>query len=241
MAKIKWDGAGEHFYEGGISQGVLYVMKDTITPTTGTLKGDEYYDTGKPWNGLVTVSETPEGGDATSVYADNIKYLTLIGAQTFSGSLECYTYPEDFNPCIGEAQTIGSGVFAGQQDRKKFAFCYRTEIGNDTSNKAGYKLHIVYGCYAGAPSRDYNTINDSPEANTMSFDFSADPVTDPYVDSSKPTFSTAIVTIDSTVVSSTKMALIEAKLYGTDTEGSTTGTEPVLLFPNEIKTILNSN
>lgn len=241
--KLEWDAAGKHFYETGISRGVLYTMKDTITPTAGTLKGSEYYNAGVEWNGLTSVSETPEGGDPTDVYADNIKYLTLIGKQTFSGSLECYTYPDDFNACIGEKQEV-SGLFYGQQARKKFALCYRTEIGNDLKSDAGYKIHIVYGCYAGAPSRDYATINDSPEANTMSFDFSADPISDKYCASQASTngvIVTAIVTLDSTVIGATKMAAIEEKLYGKAAEGSTDAVDGVVLFPNEIETILAAN
>lgn len=214
MSKLVWDAIGERYYETGVKNGVLYV-----------------YDAGKygngvAWNGLTAVTESPSGAEASPLYADDIKYLELTSNEEFGGTIEAYTYPDEFKACNGEAE-LTTGVVLGQQARKSFGFCYRTVLGNDTeSNEYGYKLHLVYGAKASVSEKAYATINDSPEAITFSWEFTTTPVA---VEGFKPT---SIVTIDSTKVDEGKLAALEAKLYGSE------DSEPTLPMPDEIVTLL---
>ena len=215
MAKLVWDEAGKHIYETGVSKGVLYVMSNT----PGT------YEKGVAWNGLSSVSESPTGAEVSAIYADNIKYLNLMSREEFEGSIEAYTYPDEFMACDGSASPEDAkGFVVGQQDRKTFAFCYQTKIGNDLNPEAGYKIHIIYGALASPSERSYETVNDSPEAMTFSWDITTTPVA---VTGFKPT---AHVELDSTKIDKTKLEKIEAKLYGTDEPSG----EPTLLMPDEI-------
>ena len=215
MAKLVWDEAGKHIYETGVSKGVLYVMSNT----PGT------YEKGVAWNGLSSVSESPTGAEVSAIYADNVKYLNLMSREEFEGSIEAYTYPDEFMACDGSASPENAkGFVVGQQDRKTFAFCYQTKIGNDLNPEAGYKIHIIYGALASPSERSYETVNDSPEAMTFSWDITTTPVA---VTGFKPT---AHVELDSTKIEKTKLEKIEAKLYGTDEPSG----EPTLLMPDEI-------
>lgn len=219
MAKLVWDKTGEHLYETGVDHGVLYFPDQTGA-----------YKNGVAWNGLISVSESPSGAEATGQYADNIKYLNLISAEEFGATIEAYTYPEEFEACNGNKELVdNTGVYVGQQSRSVFGFCYRTMIGNDTDGQDhGYKLHLVYGCQVSPSEKAYQTINDSPEALTFSWELSTTPVN---VTGKKPT---ALLVIDSTKIDSTKLAKIEAKLYGDETS-----TGAVLPTPDEIAEILS--
>ena len=217
MSKIVWDAIGEHTFETGVRNGVLYLQG-----VEGT------YNTGVAWNGLTSVSESPEGAEATDLYADDIKYLTLMSAENFKATIEAYTYPVEFEECDGSA-TIAKGVVIGQQPRKPFGLCYRTAIGNDTDgNEHGYKLHIVYGCQASPSEKQYSTINDSPEAITFSWEVNTTPVN---VNGKKPT---ATLIIDSTKADKAKLTALEAILYGAES------TEPRLPLPDEIATLMTT-
>lgn len=219
MAKLVWDKAGEHVYETGVSHGVLYPMSDT----PGT------YAKGVAWNGLSTVTESPSGAEVSAIYADNIKYLNLMSAEEFEGSIEAYTYPDEFMQCDGSAE-LEKGLTIGQQNRKTFAFSYQTKIGNDLNPEAGYKIHIIYGALASPSERSYETVNDSPDAISFSWDITTTPVE---VTGLKPT---AHLEIDSTkVADKTKLAKVEAALYG-DAEN-----EPKLLLPDEILAMLKAD
>lgn len=220
MARLEWDKTGEHLYETGVDHGVLYFPDQTGA-----------YKNGVAWNGLISVSESPSGAEATGQYADNIKYLNLISAEEFGATIEAYTYPEEFEACNGNKELVDSiGVYVGQQSRSVFGFCYRTMIGNDTDGQDhGYKLHLVYGCQVSPSEKAYQTINDSPEALTFSWELSTTPVN---VTGKKPT---ALLVIDSTKINSTKLAKIEAKLYGDETSA-----DAVLPTPDEIAEILNA-
>ena len=221
MAKLVWDKAGEHIYETGVSKGVLYVMSNT----PGT------YEKGVAWNGLSSVSESPTGAEVSAIYADNIKYLNLMSREEFEGSIEAYTYPDEFMACDGSASPENAkGFVVGQQDRKTFAFCYQTKVGNDLNPEAGYKIHIIYGALASPSERSYETVNDSPEAMTFSWDITTTPVA---VTGFKPT---AHVELDSTKIEKAKLEKIEAKLYGTDESSG----EPTLLMPDEIINMLKA-
>lgn len=217
MSKIVWDAIGEHTFETGVRNGVLYLKN---------VEG--VYDNGVAWNGLTSVSESPEGAEPTDLYADDIKYLTLMSAENFKATIEAYTYPVEFEECDGSA-TIAKGVVIGQQPRKPFGLCYRTAIGNDTDgNEHGYKLHIVYGCQASPSEKQYSTINDSPDAVTFSWEVSTTPVN---VNGKKPT---ATLIIDSTKADKAKLTALEAILYGSEQD------EPRLPLPDEIATLMTS-
>lgn len=210
MAVLTWDQVGERFYETGVDHGVLYI------PTAGV------YDSGVAWNGLISVTESPSGAEPSPQYADNIKYLNLLSTEEFGGTIEAYTFPEEFAQCDGTAfPKVGLAV--GQQTRKTFGLSYRTKIGNDTDGQdLGYKLHLVYGALAAPSEKAYSTVNDSPEAVTFSWEFTTTPVE---VTGLKPT---ALLTIDSTKVASADLTALEALLYGTELE------EPSLPLPDAV-------
>ena len=215
MAKIVWDESGKRTYETGVRKGVLYLQD-----TQGA------YTKGVAWNGLTAVTESPSGAEPTALYADDIKYLELFSAEEFGATIEAYTYPAEFEKCDGSA-SLGTGVTIGQQDRATFGLCYRTVLGNDVKgSEFGYKLHLIYGAKAKPSEKGYQTINDSPEAITFSWEISTTPVN---VAGFKPT---ACVTIDSTKIEPEKLAQIETLLYGD------TSAEAKLPLPDEIAGIL---
>lgn len=216
MAKLIWDKVGERFYETGVSNCALYVYDDVA-------KG---FGAGVAWNGITNITETPSGAEANPIYADNIKYLSLLSAEEFGASIEAYTYPEEFEECDGSA-AIAPGVMVGQQARKKFCIAYKTIKGNDIQNDAyGYKLHLIYNCNAAPSERAYSTINDSPEAIAFSWEISTTPVA---VTGHKPT---SILTIDSAKVDAVKLASVEEALFGGDS------TEAKILMPDEVLAML---
>lgn len=224
MSKIEWDKTGEKLYETGVKNGVLYLPDESGA-----------YINGVAWNGLTSVKESPSGAEATPLYADDIKYLELTSAEEFGGTLECYTYPDEFAECDGSAE-VAPGVIIGQQNRKTFGLCYRTTLGNDIkSNEYGYKLHLIYGAKASPSEKAYSTINDSPEAITFSYEISTTPVN---VTGYKPT---ASLIVDSTKVSAEKMAALEAILYGKDGVESSPNNNPRLPLPDEVITLLKDN
>lgn len=214
MPKLTWDASGERLYETGVKQGVLYVMNNNV------------YGNGVAWNGLTAITESPSGAESTPLYADDIKYLDLRSTEEFGATIEAYTYPDEFAACDGSA-SLADGVNIGQQARKMFGLCYRTTVGNDTDGTDhGYKLHLIYGATASPSEKAYETINDSPEAITFSWEITTTPVS---VTGFKPT---ASITIDSTKADPTCLAALEEKLYGG------TSTEPTLPLPDEVKTIM---
>ena len=217
MAVLTWDQTGEKLYETGVQKGVLY-------PVDGAV-----YGKGVAWNGLTAVNETPSGAESTKLYADDIKYLDIRSAEEFGATIEAYSSPEEFDACDGTAE-LAAGVNIGQQNRKGFGFCYRSTIGNDTEyNNYGYKLHIIYGLTASPSERSYSTVNDSPEAATLSWEVSSTPVN---VAGFKPT---SIITINSKKINPEALKEIEDALYGTTSE------EPKILLPDEIKAICDKH
>lgn len=210
MAILLWDQSGQRLYETGVDKGVLYI------PNAGV------YDNGYAWNGLTAITESPSGAEPSPMYADNIKYLNLLSVEELGGTIEAYTYPDQFAQCDGTA-TPQTGVSVGQQTRKAFGLSYRTRLGNDVSaTDFGYKLHLIYNILAAPSEKAYATINDSPEAMTFSWDFST---TAQAVTNLKPT---ALLTIDSTKVNSGNLTTLENALYGT------AGTNPRLPLPDEV-------
>ena len=219
MARLEWDADSKRLYEVGVDRGVLYPRNSE----------DGNYGAGVAWNGLTGVTESPSGAEPTDLYADNIKYLSMRSAETFGATIEAYTYPPEFEPCDGSA-SLTEGVSIGQQDRVPFGLSYRTLVGNDAKGQGyGYKIHVIYGCTASPSEKPYQTVNDSPEAITFSWEVNATPVN---VTGFKPT---ACVVIDSTKVASEKLQKLEAALYG-----DSTGDGPKLLMPDEIKALIET-
>lgn len=212
MAELTWDGTGERFYENGVSNGVLYVQSS-----------DGTYPKGVAWNGLTAVTESPDGAEPTDLWADNIKYASLRSAENFKATIEAYTYPDEWAACDGQAE-LADGIYIGQQPRSAFGFCYRTEVGNDTNSASddGYKLHLIYNATASPSEKAYETVNDSPDAITFSWDIETTPIN---VAGKKPT---AHLVIDSSKVPAAKLTLIKNALYGT------ASAEPYLPTPDDI-------
>lgn len=225
MSKLVWDAAGTHLFETGVDHGVLYLVDGTGA-----------YPHGVAWNGLTGITQSPSGADETKLWADNIKYVSLRAAEEFGGTIEAYTYPDEFAECDGSA-TVVAGLRAGQQPRKAFGLAYRTKIGNDTDlDSHGYMLHLVYGATCSPSQRSYATTNDSPEAITFSWEFSTNPVN---FGGFQPT---SYMEIDSTKFTESaakaKLDALEAKLFGTDATGGGEGTEPYLPLPDEVASTL---
>lgn len=216
MAKLTWDVVGDRTYETGVDHAVLYPQ------VAGT------YPKGVAWSGITAVSESPSGAEANPFYADNIKYLNLMSVEEFGASIEAYTYPPEFAACDGSVE-ITKGITIGQQKRQAFGMAYRTILGNDTEgNSYGYKLHLIYGALASPSEKAYNTVNESPEPNTFSWEITTTPVT---VEGHNPTSS---LVINSKDVDAAKLAELEAILYGSENE------EPRLPLPDEIATLFKS-
>ena len=225
MSKLTWDNAGERLYETGVKQAALYVQEN------GT------YPKGVAWNGITAVTESPSGAEATALYADDTKYLSLVSAEEFGATIEAYMYPDEFAECDGSA-SIATGVTIGQQKRKTFGLAYKTTLGNDVeSNDYGYKLHLIYGALAAPSEKAYATINDSPEAITFSWEVTTTPVS---VTGHKPT---ALITIDSTKVDTKKLAALEEILYGKNPTSpeAVDGVEPRLPLPDEIAELMKTD
>lgn len=231
MSKIIWDKIGERLYEVGVDHGVFY-------PTLASGS----YGTGVAWNGLINVTESPSGAEASPLYADNIKYANIISNEEFAATIEAYMYPDEFAECDGSVE-IMPGMYAGQQTRKTFGFAYRTLLGNDVElNNYGYKLHLVYGCLAAPSEKGYGTIGDSTEPSTLSWEVSTTPVAINAIIDGKKLKPTATLTFDSTKFSAEFMTKLEEVLYGKDasTEGGTDAVEPRLPLPDEIITMFNA-
>lgn len=220
--RLEWDKSGERLYETGIEKGVLYPISNG------------QYQSGVAWNGLTAFTESPSGAENTDLYADNIKYLSMQSAETFGGTIEAYMYPDEFAECDGSAN-VADGVTIGQQTRKGFGFCYRTKVGNDTDgNEHGDKIHIVYGCKCSPSEKNYQTINDSPDAITFSWEVNSTPVN---VTNYKPT---SCLVIDTTKISEAALTAIEDALYGKNGEEAA-ATDPKILMPDEVIAIITEN
>lgn len=215
MAKLSWDATGKRFYETGTDRAVLF-------PQTGE---NGAYGVGVAWSGLTGVTESPSGADETSLYADNMKYLSLRSAEEFGGTITAYQYPDEWEQCDGSAE-LETGVILGQQARTPFGLCYRTLLGNDVKrNDYSYKLHFIYGATVSPSERAYQTVNDSPEAIEFSWEFDTTPIS---VDGFK---STSCITVDASKVDKTKLKALEDMIYGTEDK------EPQMPLPADFKTI----
>lgn len=214
--KITWDEAKNRVYEYGVSKGVHYMMDE---------KG--VYNKAAAWNGLINVTDSPEGADNTKLWADGIQYAAMRAAEEYGMSVEAYTYPDQFAECDGSVEPV-PGMYVTQQERKTFGMCWRTEIGNADNHESGYKLHLAYGLTASPSERSHDTVNDSPDAATLSWDMEGVPV--PFT-GHKPT---AKIEINSTKVDPEKLTALENVLYGSDTEAAR------LPLPDEVLTLLKA-
>lgn len=222
--KIVWDAVGEHLYETGVDRGVFYEFDTT----------NNVYTNGVAWNGLTAVNEQPSGAEASPLYADNIKYLNLMSAEQYAATIEAYYCPDEFLACDGFV-SLTDGVIIGQQPRKIFGFCYRTMVGSDTEGTAkGYKIHLVYNCQASPSEKSHATVNESPEAATLSWSISTTPVE---VTNQKPT---ATLEIDTTKLTDNQVTAIENVLYGLDASGQDAATTPRMPLPAEVATIIST-
>lgn len=217
MVALVWDEVGDRTYETGVDHGVLY---------TPDVSGD--YVSGVAWNGLVSVQETPGGAESNPQYADNIKYLNLLSAETFAATIEAFTYPPEFNQHDGFGSNVAQpGLVIGQQNRKPFGLVYRTIYGNDVeANDFAYKLHLVYGCLASPSEKQYTTVNESPEPITFSWEVTTTPV--PMTGYK----ATSLLVVDSATADPAALVLLETQLFGG------TSVTPNLPTPNEVVTLL---
>lgn len=218
MAKLIWDQEGKRFYETGIDHVTLYKKTDLGA-----------YGKGVAWDGVTTVTESPSGAESNPQYADNIKYLDLFSVEEFGATIEAFQSPVEFDECDGTAE-LATGVSITQQSRRGFGLAYRTLLGNDNLlNKYGYLIHIIYGAKASPSEKSRATVNDSPEASTMSWEVSTTPVA---VTGADPT---SHLIINSTTADPAKLAQLEGILFGTD------NTDPRLPLPDEIKSIMGGD
>ena len=214
MSKLVWDQTGDRLYETGIEQVAVYQQSGGAHPK------------GVAWNGVTALNLSPSGAEPTALYANNRKYLTLMSVEELGFTIEAYTYPDEWAECDGSA-TVVPGVYIGQQPRKPFGLVAKTMIGNDTEGiKHGYKLHLIYGALASPSEQENATINDSPEAKTMSWECSTTPIN---VANFEPT---SYICIDSTTVDGAKLTALEKILYGD------AAAEPKLPLPDEVFTTL---
>lgn len=215
MSRVKWDQTGEKLYSTGVDRGVLYVHDGTA------------YGEGEAWNGLTSFQTSSDGGTASAIYADNIKYLNLIATEDKKGTIKCYTYPDGWEACNGERKITGvKGLRVAQQNRATFGFTCRTLIGNDTEGTDyGYKIYLVYGATASPSDEEYQTVNDNPNAIEFSYEFNTVPVEVGH--NLKPCAIFEILSTDfTTETEKKKLSDLEDILYGTDPEGQTEGTAP---------------
>lgn len=226
--KITWDETGSRTYETGVKHGVLYLLDTKKTDAEGQPNPNfGKYVNGVAWNGLSSITESPSGAEANAIYADDMKYLNLFSAEEFGATIEAYTYPKEFEQCDGSAD-IAAGISVGQQYRNTFGLCYRTILGNDVQNdQYGYKLHFIYGAMASPSEKNFQTVNDSPEAISFSWEITTTPVSITKAEGFK---STATMVIDSTKINADSLAAIEAILYE----------EKRLPLPDEIIELVNA-
>ena len=244
MSKLVWDQDGERFFETGIDHCALYVY-DTYTSGQSQITG---YKPGVAWNGVTSISETPEGGEANDLYADNIKYLSLMSAENLNVSIEAYTYPDEFMKCDGTyCPADVPGMRIHQQPRKKFGLAYRTRVGNDVDGDShAYQIHIIYGCLASPSDRQYSSVSDSPEAITFSWEGNTTPIEVGSLNNVeyRPTSRIIVDSRDFTSDTEANLKLLEDHLFGRDADSSAspavTALEPTLLMPKQVYGILKN-
>lgn len=219
---LTWDATSKRYYYTGIDGVALFVDN-----------GSGWYGAPIAWNGVTALNESPSGAESNKIYADNIEYLNLLSKEEFGATLECYQVPEAFDPCDGIYSPTAVGVAAGAfkihgQGRKSFCLVYRVQKGSDTveaggkvegnTKGAGYVYHIIYGCKAAPSSRDFGTVNDSPEAISYSYEITCTALTDsnkmPTVGGKPGLAAVAHLEIDGTTLTTSQESALIAALYG---------------------------
>lgn len=225
MAKqLTWNADGQRFFETGIEKVAIYKKGST---------GE--YGVGVAWEGVTALNESPSGAEATKLFANDTKYGELISAEEFGATLECYTYPDEFGQCNGEVEMV-PGMSVGQQARVGFGLTYKTLIGSDAeATGKNYKLHIVYGAMSKPSERSHGTVNDSPEADTMSFEITTTPVPITTKVEGQELKPTSHLVLDTRKIDAAKIKKIEDALYGSSTA------DPKILLPDEVYEILNAS
>lgn len=162
MAKLDFDQATDRKYENGVDHAVLYTGADW---------------TGVAWNGMTSIDTAPDGGDTEALWADNIKYAVMRGAVSYAATINCYNYPEEFNPCLGnkKIEVGGKTVYIHEQMGENFRLAYRTTLNNAEKGLTGYRYHVVYGLACDPSDITYETIDDSPDAVEFGFDVEGSP------------------------------------------------------------------
>lgn len=234
MSRLLWDQTGDRIYETGVDKCVLFTEKETNRSSVKAFKK------GTAWNGITTITESPSGADVNDLRADNMVYATIRADEKYGSTVEAYTYPDEFAECDGSAEPV-PGVRIGQQSRKPFGLAYRTDVGDDTDSSLDpenkYKLHIVWNATAAPSEKSHQTINESPDAMTMSWELSTTPIAVPGY---KPTASMEIDVTKLDTQGRTRLALLENILYGTDADGNEEGTEPYLPTPAAVINLMNT-
>jgi hypothetical protein len=195
MSELSWNNLGERYFDAGVDRGVLYLEDGS----------------GVPWNGLISVSESPSEGSSNPRYYEGVKYQQRSGNTEFSGTIEAYIFPREFGEYDGTAESE-NGFIAHQQKRKPFGLSYRTLFGNDISGtEHGYKIHVVYNVLAAPSDKNYESLSEDVEPLTFSWTFSTmavRPITNPEV------IPTSHVTIDANSMNATQKRFVEEYLYG---------------------------
>lgn len=207
--KLVFDAVGKHYYETGVDQTVLYPYDNT-----------NGYKPGVAWDGVSAINENPDGAEPNDIYADNIKYLSILSAESYGLTIEAYQSPEEFDACDGAA-SVAAGVTVRGQARKMFGLSWRTKIGNDVNDDLGYKYHLAWGLKASPSDQNHETVNDSPEASSLSWEAKSTPIK---TEGFKPI---AKMEIDSTTVDQAKLTSFLDKIYGTDGSTSYSAASPV--------------
>lgn len=223
-APLTWDEEAKRLYENGVDHGVLWVFDSTANSGAGA------WMDGVAWNGLTNVTEKPSGAEPSPQYADNIKYLNLLSAESYGLTIEAFFYPDEFKLCDGVLKLDTAGALTiAQQKREKFAFSWRNNLGSEAKGPEGDSIiNIAYGCLVAPTERGHATVNDSPEAGNFSWEVSTTPVP---VTGFKPT---SILKIQVGLLTSAQKTALEAAIYGSSTANSTYKT------PSEILTIITS-
>ena len=212
---LVWNVSALKFYESGLDRGVLYVRD-----------GSGNYPLGVAWEGLINLTEKPGGAEPTDLWANNVKYAQLISSEIFDGSLEAYTYPDEFLPCDGVEEAV-TGMLIGQQARSTFGLSYRTYEGSEAAGQmAEYKLHVIYGCLVQPSEVSRATINDSPEAATFSWEFKTVPA------AMTGELPVSKITLSSADLGAPEMAAVKDALWGIDTP-----TDAYLPLPDALLTL----
>ena len=204
MTELIWGETKDRIIETGIDRGVLYI------------DGFAY-----PWNGLVSIKEDSNGGEAQGYYIDGIKYANISSYEEFKAVLTAFNAPDAFSSAEGVVR-VSPGLFAAQQPRHTFGLSYRTLLTNP-EGIIGYKIHLVYNCIADPSGRVYETVDNKPEATELSWSISTLP---PIVTGIRPT---AHFTIDTTKMAEPLVTSIENVLYGTTTQDASLPSAPNLV------------